>query len=227
MTHPAYKLVVFDFDGTLADSFPFFLEMFDTLADAHRFRRLERERLDEMRTWDVRRMLDHVGLPVWKAPRVAVHFRKLMAGSIGRIPLFAGAGETLDALSAAGVRLAIVSSNGRDNVQAVLGPERSRLVERYECGVALLGKRPRLRRIVKACGVAPREVLCVGDEARDIEAAHAEGMASGAVAWGYALPAALAARRPTVVFERFEDIVRHVLAAPPVLAPEAALPAQT
>lgn len=210
MTDTRYKLVVFDFDGTLADSFPFFLEVFDTLADAHGFRRLERDKLEMLRGYDIRQMLTHVGLPVWKAPRVAMHFKSLMGASIGRIRLFDGAGATLEALAEAEVRLAIVSSNAAANVKAVLGPEHARLIDYTECGAALLGKRPRLRRILAKSGVAREDVLCVGDEARDIEAANAEGMASGAVTWGYAAPEALVKRKPTVMFSSFEEIVRCV-----------------
>lgn len=211
MANSGYKLVIFDFDGTLADSFPFFLEVFDTLADAHRFKRLERDKVEMLRGYDVRQMLAHVGLPVWKAPRVAMHFKSLMGESIGRIRLFDGARGTLEALARNGVKLAIVSSNATTNVNAVLGPEHARLIDHYECGVALLGKRPRLRRILAKSGVAREEVLCIGDEARDIEAAKAEGMASGAVTWGYAAPAALVKRKPTLMFSSFEEIVRCVL----------------
>lgn len=35
-----YRLVLFDFDGTLADAFPFFLSVFNTIADRHGFKRL-------------------------------------------------------------------------------------------------------------------------------------------------------------------------------------------
>lgn len=210
MANSGYRLVIFDFDGTLANSFPFFLEVFDTLADAHGFKRLERDKIEMLRGYDVREMLAHVGLPLWKAPRVAMHFKSLMGESIGRIPLFADARATLEALSHAGVTLAVVSSNATANVKMALGPEHARLVGHYECGVALLGKRPRLRRILARSGVAREEVLCVGDEMRDIDAAQAEGMASGAVTWGYAAPEALMKRKPTVMFSSFDEIVRCV-----------------
>ena len=38
--HMTYRLAIFDFDGTLADSFPFFLSVFNTIADRHGFRRI-------------------------------------------------------------------------------------------------------------------------------------------------------------------------------------------
>src|SRR6185295_6998676 len=93
---PRRRLVVFDFDGTLADSFPFFCEVIDVLADAHGFKRLERDRLDELRHRDVRQMMKHAGVPLWKLPRLVMHFRALMASRVERIHLFPGAAEALE-----------------------------------------------------------------------------------------------------------------------------------
>ena len=36
-----YALAIFDLDGTLADSFPWFLRIVNSVADKHRFRRIE------------------------------------------------------------------------------------------------------------------------------------------------------------------------------------------
>ena len=208
-----YKLVVFDFDGTLADSFPFFLEVFDVLADAHGFKRLERENLEALRGYDTRRMMRHVGLPLWKAPRVAMHFKRLMGESIGRIRLFEGAAEALRELKRCGARLAVVSSNDSDNVRAVLGFDLARLIDDYECGAAILGKRTRLRALVRQSGIARDAVLCIGDEVRDIDAAQAENLDTGAVTWGYATAQALFEARPSVVLSSFAEIVSYVKAS--------------
>ena len=194
-----YDLLIFDFDGTLADSFPFFVDVFDTLADSHRFRRLDRCRLDELRGADLPQIMRHVGLPRWKLLPVAMHFRALMAERIGEIRLFDGIDGVLRDAARRGTRLAIVSSNSEANVRAVLGAEAS-LFFHYECGAALFGKRRRLRRVVHASGMAGDRVLCVGDELRDIDAAHAEGLDFGAVGWGYTTPDALSARAPALMF---------------------------
>ncbi|MBB3220280.1 HAD hydrolase-like protein [Pseudoduganella umbonata] len=204
-----YDLLIFDFDGTLADSFPFFLEVFDTLADAHHFRRLDRSRLEELRGADVPQIMRHVGLPRWKLLPVAMHFRTLMAQSIGSIRLFDGVPDVLRSAAADGVLLAIVSSNSEANVRAVLGDD-ARLFAHFECGAALFGKRRRLRRVLQGTGVADERVLCVGDEVRDIDAAHAEGLDFGAVGWGYARPEALRARAPKLMFGSVEEMAVHL-----------------
>lgn len=195
-----YKLIAFDFDGTLADSFPFFLEVVDTLADAHGFARLDRGDLDRLRGLDARQMMKHVGLSPWKTPQVAVHFRSLMAKNVDRIPLFEGTERMLRHLSERGITLAIVTSNSEENVRAVLGSAASALVSHFACGVSLFGKRKKLRQLLARSGVQPGEALFVGDEVRDAEAARAEGVGFGAVAWGYTRIEALLAQSPVAVF---------------------------
>jgi phosphoglycolate phosphatase len=205
---PRYRLAVFDFDGTLADSFPFFLDVFAEIARAHGFRELSREHLLALRGASAREMMGHVGMPAWKLPRVALHFRRLMAEQRASIRLFPGVAALLQRLHAAGVRIAVLTSNGEDNVRAMLGPELAALVSDYECGVAMFGKRHRLRRVVARSGVSPADVLTIGDELRDLDAARACGVAFGAVSWGFTTRAALAARDPDFLFETPEEIER-------------------
>ncbi|MFS0755031.1 HAD hydrolase-like protein [Noviherbaspirillum sp. 1P10PC] len=191
-----HRLAVFDFDGTLADSFPFFLASFGELARAHGFRPLDRGNLDELRRLDARQLMRHVGLPAWKVPLVAMDFRRLMAARTAQITLFDGMPALLRDLADAGVELAVLSSNSRENVQAVLGPALSGLIRHLDCGVSLLGKKRKLRALLNRTGFAPGQTVCVGDEIRDIEAARGVRAAAAAVGWGYTLPDALAAHQP-------------------------------
>jgi phosphoglycolate phosphatase len=62
-------------------------------------------------------------------------------------------------------------------------------------------------------GAEPADTICIGDEIRDIEAAKAAGMDSGAVAWGYALPAALQAAGPTYLFNSIEEMIERLAEA--------------
>jgi phosphoglycolate phosphatase len=204
-----FRLAIFDFDGTLADSFPFFLEVYGTLAEAHGFRRLSTTELDTLRGYEARKMMEHVGLPLWKMPRVALHFKALMAQNTHRIALFDGTGDMLRRLHARGVTLAIVTSNSIDNVRAILGPEHSALVTHFGCGASLFGKRRKFRALVARSGFRKTEALCIGDEVRDIEAARAEGLPVAAVAWGYTRPDALAAHAPDALFDDLDTLARY------------------
>lgn len=181
-----YRLALFDFDGTLADSFPFFLSVFNTIADRHSFKRIDTTRAGQFRHYSIRRMMAHVGLPAWKLPLVARSFMGMMTEHAHTIPLFEGIDDALHHLAAHGVRLAVVSSNSEHNVRQVLGPELAGLVAQFECGMSVFGKAGRIRAVLKAAGVAAHEAIYVGDQDTDAEASHKAGIAFGAVHWGYA-----------------------------------------
>ncbi|CAH0255670.1 Phosphoglycolate phosphatase [Massilia sp. Bi118] len=186
-----YRLAIFDFDGTLADSFPFFLSVFNTIADRHGFRRIDTARAGELRHYGVRQMMEHVGMPAWKLPAASRTFMAMMKENAGAISLFDGIADALRFLHAQGVLVTVVSSNSEHNVRTVLGPELAALVAQFDCGMSIFGKTSRIRAVLKRCGVAPRDAIYIGDQGTDAEASRKAGVDFGAVHWGYATIEAL------------------------------------
>lgn len=208
-----YKLVIFDFDGTLADSFPYFLSTINTLAVTYKFPPVRLEDVDQLRGMDARQLMKTARLPAWKIPLIANAFIRLMAGDIEQIHLFAGVADLLKQLADRGVQLAIVSSNSEANIRRVLGPETAALITHYGCGTSLFGKQHKFRKAMGNRGIQAGEVLCVGDEVRDLEAAQKAGMAFGAVAWGYTRADVLAAHANIELFYTVKAIEQTVLSA--------------
>lgn len=208
-----YGLVIFDFDGTLADSFPFFVGSINQLADRHGFARVPPEEVESMRGQDARRILARVGLPLWKVPKLARDYTALMAEHLDEIQLFPGVATMLQRLADAGVALAVVSSNADRNVRRLLGPECARRMQVIECGVSLFGKRMRLKKVLRATHFGARDALYIGDEVRDAEAARGADIAFGAVTWGYATAAALLTHDPAELFSRPAQIAEILLSA--------------
>lgn len=203
-----YQLALFDFDGTLADTFPFFLSVFNTIADRHRFRRIDTARAAELRHHSVRKMMDHVGMPAWKLPLASRTFMAMMRERAHTIALFDGVAPALRHLAAHGVRLAVVSSNSEHNVRTVLGPELAGLIGRFECGMSIFGKAGRIRAVCRDSGVAPTTALYIGDQATDLEAARKAGVSFGAVHWGYATIESLRAQGVDTEFVTPADLQR-------------------
>lgn len=177
---------MFDFDGTLADSFPFFQSVYNGLAEQHGLRRIEGGQVALLRAMGPRAIMRHIGMPAWKMPVVANSFIGKMSENATAIALFEGVAEALRALADAGVMLALVSSNSEHNVRRVLGPELSGLFSHFECGMSVFGKASRIRKVLKRSQVGAAEALYVGDQGTDAEACARAGVAFGAVAWGYA-----------------------------------------
>lgn len=201
-----HKLIIFDFDGTLADTFPSFVHVFDAAADKYGFRRLDRAQHHALRGADARQIMAHHAIPLWKVPAIARFMRAGLAADIDNIKLFAGVAQALRSLSAQGVVLTIVSSNSLDNVRAVLGPELAALFSHLECGASLFGKLAKVRKVLAATGIAPQDTMLIGDEIRDAKAAADAGVDFGAVAWGFNHVEALAARHPQRIFRHVDEL---------------------
>jgi phosphoglycolate phosphatase len=204
-----YALAIFDLDGTLADSFPWFLGVVNTIARRYGFREIADGDVEPLRRAGSREILRRLEVPLWKLPMIARHMRALKQAEIARIPLFPGVHDMLRALADAGVALAVVSSDHEANARRQLG-DSAALVSHFDCGASLFGKAARFRRVMKRAGLAPGAAIAIGDEVRDIEAARAAGIAFAAVTWGYAAPDALRAHGADMVFEDMAEIAARL-----------------
>lgn len=200
-----YSLAIFDLDGTLADSFPWFRRTINDVADRFGFRRVADEDVEGLRHASTREILSRLEVPLWKLPAIARHARRLKAEASAEIALFPGVEPMLRTLTDNGVQLALVSSDSEANARQKLG-DAAALFSHFDCAASVFGKPAKFRRVIRRAGVVPAEVISIGDEVRDIEAARAVGIACGAVSWGYAAPAALRALAPDHVFAQMDEI---------------------
>ncbi|MDR7256812.1 phosphoglycolate phosphatase [Sphingomonas sp. BE270] len=211
MSDPRYRLVIFDFDGTLADSGDWFLSVADHLADRFKFRKVAPEEVASLRGRTSGEVIRHLGIPRWKLPKIGRYLHRLLAEQTDRIALFEGVTPLLRQLADNGVRMALVTSNAEHNARAILGPENAALIEWFECGASLFGKAPRYRRVLRKSKVAIEHVISIGDETRDVVAAKKVGICSGAVLWGYANRDGLARLNPDIMFESPDEVLRLLL----------------
>jgi len=202
-----YRLVIFDFDGTLADSLPWFRASFQEMIARFDLAPVSPEELEGMHGLSAREIMARLKVSMWQLPAIVSDMRQRKLAAASETPLFAGIPAMLTDLQRLGLKAAIVSSDSEASVRQVLGPAAS-LITRFDCGAAVFGKHWKFRRVARKLGAKPAETICIGDEIRDIEAAKAAGMDSGAVAWGYALPDALQAAGPTHFFNSIEEIAQ-------------------
>jgi len=213
-----YQLAIFDFDGTLADTFSWFIRQVDGVANRFGLHPVDLAELEQMRDLSARQVIEKLGIPAWKIPLIARHVRKLARSEDDQIRLFAGIEQVLACLADRGVRLAIVSSNAEQVVRRALGTSATSHVDFFACGASLFGKSGMFRKVLRRMHVPHAETICIGDEIRDAEAARAAGLAFGAVAWGFNHPDVLKALKPEAFFDRVEDIPQ-VIAPSPRLRP--------
>lgn len=210
-----YRLAIFDSDGTLADTLPWLRSIFNELADEFGFRRVGDHEMEQFRQLNGADLLRALELPKWKIPLLMVRMRRRMAAYEGPLHPFPGIPEVLRELKAAGMCLAVVSSNSRANVERVLGPGTASMIAHWNCGASLFGKASKIRSVVKASGVPASHAIYLGDELRDGEAARAAGIAFGAVGWGMQSLDILDAADPSLRFHSVAELARKLLGGSP------------
>src|SRR5262245_29790396 len=159
-----YALAIFDLDGTLADSLPWFRGHVNDVADRFGFRRIAEEDIASLRQAGPREVLDRLEVPLWKVPRIARHMRRLKAAHLDGIPLFPGVGAMLQAVKAGGLTLALVSSDHEANARRQLGAATAALFSDFACGASVFGKATKFRRVLRRAGVPAERAIAIGDE---------------------------------------------------------------
>ena len=147
----------------------------------------------------------------WKVPWIARFMRKQMSAQVKQIKLFPGVEAMLEQLAENQVKIAIVSSNSLENVQNILPGECARYISYYACGASLFKKKAKFQKVISHTQTPLFEVLCIGDEGRDLEAARATGVDFGAVIWGYAEGEILRALGAKYVFQKIEEIAPTIV----------------
>jgi phosphoglycolate phosphatase len=209
-----YRLIVWDFDGTLADTLALSIETFNALAARHGFRPLGD--LAVVRGLNTRAFLKHHRIPLWKVPMLTAEYHVAVGAHMATVRLFAGLADVLRGLRGAGFRQGVLSSNAAENVRACLEANAAGDAFDFVVGYPrLFGKATAIRRLLRRHAVAPREFLYVGDEVRDVEAARKAGVDVTAVAWGYHAPELLARQAPTYFWKSPDDALASLTVSSP------------
>ena len=66
--------------------------------------------------------------------------------------------------------------------------------------------------MLKASGIPSDQAIYIGDQPTDLEAARAEGVAFGAVSWGYGHIESMSVHAPEAIFSQVSEIARIVKA---------------
>jgi phosphoglycolate phosphatase len=206
------RMVIFDFDGTIADSFSIGFRLVNQLAKEFGFPPITMETIDRWQHLSSKEVIREIGIPFYRLPKIIRRFKTEMNQEIPCLKPFEGMESTLRELRAQGCRLGIVSSNSEENVRCFLTAQgMSHLFEFVISCPRLMGKDKVLKRILKKYNIHPETVLYVGDETRDIDAAKRSNIRSAAVSWGFNSLQALAQHHPDFILTEPADLNKVVL----------------
>src|SRR5665213_2988284 len=163
--------IIFDFDGTIADSFDYVAEFLMAEAKGKPSSGIRKEDLREL---SMAAMARHLGHSWLRLPGLFFKGRRQMGDSINRLKPFGNMAEIIEKLHAEGHELFIVSSNSVKTVRAFLHHHNlhTYFLEIYG-GVGMFGKASALRQLLREQHLEAKDSVYIGDELRDVQAAQA------------------------------------------------------
>lgn len=189
-------LLIFDFDGTIADTLVVALKILNELGHDFDLPYVDRAQFIELKQKTVPELMQLSGLSWFQLPRFIKKARKRFQAHLDEVQPVAGMPQVLQQLKSSGQRMGILTSNTQEGVKAFLEAHNLRHFEFIHAPDSLFGKAKVMRKILSHEALKPEEVIMIGDELRDIEAAQKVGVDSVGVTWGFNTPEVLRKGEP-------------------------------
>ena len=173
------KYVVFDFDGTLADTF-------DAIKDfvKEEIKNVTEEDIALFKDEGIKGMMKMKNISLAEFTRLTLKITPKLKNK-KNINIFPGMLEVIQTLTQS-YKIGILSSNSEDNILKFL--KKYNIVNLFEfifSQSSIFGKHVVMRSMCRKHRLNPSEILYVGDEDRDIIASRRAKIKSIAVTWGF------------------------------------------
>ena len=181
--------IIFDFDGTIADTLPFSFQKFLEIAKLLKIDDLsDQEIIKEIRSKSYQELLNGSFKRAWlKLPYVVKMIKNMqieLEKEIPNIKFFPGVKKLLYNLRKDGYKLAIISSNRIENIDKFIKHNDLDIFDFVHGKTDLFGKAGYLGKFLDDFDLDSSEVIYVGDEIRDVEACKKAGIKIIGVSWG-------------------------------------------
>ncbi len=206
MVKKPIEAVIFDFDGTLADSVGMICEMIDNLTESD----FDKEELREISREGLVEISKKLNLPLWSLPFFIFKVKRNLKSKVSMIKPFPGISGLLQALKSEGCQLAIVTNNRTDIVKSFLKRNNLLLFSWISGTTFSFNKAKRMEKILSKKEIDPKKTIYIGDQVSDIIAARKAGMISLAVTWGFDSKDSLMRKCPDFIASDPDDIIKYI-----------------
>lgn len=194
-------LILFDFDGTIADTFRETVKIFNRFADKYGYNKIKDEEIEQARAMNIWQLLKFVKIPKRKLPFLLKKGRTELYKNLDKITVFEGIREILEFAQNRSIPCAVITSNSKKNVERFIQLNNLPNIHFVRSSSRILGKPREFKRVIKKRKISKESMVYIGDETRDIEAAQASGIKMISVTWGYNSKESLAEQKPDYLVE--------------------------
>lgn len=181
------KTIIFDFDGTLADSLDLLLSIYNTIAPTYKAQSVTKADIDMLRSAkDPKQLLKTFRIRFFVLPSLIQAIRKQFKDQLNTVELHPGIYEMITTLANKGYTIGALSSNSTDSVTAVLAANNIQQHFSFiHSNDKLLKKHSNLKKIIHKHALDRNKTIYVGDESRDMVAAKKANITGIGVSWGF------------------------------------------
>jgi phosphoglycolate phosphatase len=202
--------LLFDFDGTIANSIDELYILINDLAPRYGYPQVTPEQFALLRNLPLKQACKIMHLPILRIGH-AIH---VVLNEYRRIVPYlepcAGIVSMLTNLKSAGIRMAMISSNHTENVNAFLRNHQLSCFEWVEGTSGIMQKHKHISHQLTKHGLDKDSVFYIGDEARDIKAARKCQIKNISVTWGLHSAENLLSCNPDHLVNNPQEIVEIV-----------------
>jgi phosphoglycolate phosphatase-like HAD superfamily hydrolase len=203
------KVIIFDFDGTVADSLWLGIEVMNQLSEDFGYATVTPDEVPAYRDMGARRIMKMLGIRKMALPKLLKRIRKEVGRRMSEVRPFEGILPTLADLKDRGYELGVLTTNSEENVETFLEHNGFGDLFHFVTGKSSVwGKKKDIARLLSERGLQPSDVVYVGDERRDIEACKANDVPMVAVGWGFNSERALTELEPDYFVRDLQQLRR-------------------
>ncbi|WP_341525807.1 HAD-IA family hydrolase [Nostoc sp. UHCC 0302] len=205
------KVIIFDFDGTIADTVDALVSIANRLAVDFGYIQITPEQLDYLKNLTSREIIKYSGVSLFKIPFLVKKVKSELKSKIPELKPIPGIQEALIELQSEGYKLGIITSNSQENVTQFLTINNlDHLFNFIYSGITIFGKTTIINNVLRQRQLKPQEVIYVGDETRDIEASKKANIQVIAVTWGFNSLQALAKQNPDFLISHPSELLEVI-----------------
>lgn len=201
------KTIMFDFDGTLADSKDVAFKIYNELAEENNYKKIKKSEIPEISRASIVEKCKMLNVPKFKLAFLFYEATKRFKEHILNINLFEGIKETVDNLNNLDFNLVVVSSNSEDTIKEILHRNDVHVFTNIFSSKNLFGKHKTINNYIKKNNLKREDIIYVGDELRDIDSCKKSGVKIISVSWGFDAPELLMNNKPDYLVNTPEEIV--------------------
>jgi HAD superfamily hydrolase (TIGR01549 family) len=200
------KYIIFDFDGTIADTFESAVKIYNAFAAKHNLVKISNGK--ELRDVGMREWIKYSGISKINLWFLIREEKRKINEKIPQIKIFPSLKNILQKLSKK-YELGIITSNSKENVEKFL--KKNKVDNAFSfilSDTSLFGKHKTLAKLIKKRGYDKRNLIYVADEVRDIEAARKIGIKIVSVDWGWNSKQRLKEEHPDCLIEKPNELLK-------------------